>query len=162
MTHIQNIPANYNNMSNGWTKHSKTMKLLRSSCNINVSRESYSLKNIVSSFLLRKRFLLSMHHSQWSVVVPNACTPPSGLVWQNLRAILFGESFSTWRWGWGELPHLLVVWFKAKRNSFLKPGMAPLVVDVEEGIGDCQDGKHQSQGTHCKEKFYIFYQVFLY
>ena len=44
MTHIQNIPAIYNKHSNGWTKHSKTMKFLRSSCYINVSKESHSLK----------------------------------------------------------------------------------------------------------------------
>ena len=47
----------------------------------------------------------------------------------------------------GKLPHLLVLRFKANRHSLLEPGVAVLVVDVEEREGEEQEGKHQGQAS---------------
>ena len=54
----------------------------------------------------------------------------------------------TWGRGCGGFPHFLVSWFETNGDSLLDPGMAALVVEVEEEEGEKEEGEHQCEGSH--------------
>ena len=59
---------------------------------------------------------------------------------------------SAWGRGCGEFPQLLVSWFEANGDSLLDPGMAVLIVDVEEPEGEDEEEGHHGQGRRWREK----------